>query len=128
MEYPPILLPTLTFISDLFFCKGNIIYKTKTLAKCKTPCSLQVPCSTMITNIKNTDKIMEYVHKCWLFTVNNGKFKIQCGGWKNGTFPKDMAGCLLGPLQAGLVLRDFFLCDIALMRLANFTPLLKFTC
>jgi hypothetical protein len=55
-----------------------------------------------------------------LFTVNNGKFKIQCGGWKkNGTFPKNMAECLVRPLQAGLVLHDFFLNDFDLMRLEN---------
>jgi hypothetical protein len=47
----------------------------------------------------------------------NSKFCVV--GGKNGTFPKDMTQCLVRPLQAGLVLRDFFLCDFALMRLEN---------
>jgi hypothetical protein len=62
----------------------------------------------MSNNIKNTDKIMEYVHSagCLQSIMANSKFSVV--GGKNGTFPKDMAGSLVRPLQAGLVLRDFF--------------------
>jgi hypothetical protein len=47
----------------------------------------------MSTNIKNTDKIMEYVHSagCLQSIMANSKFGVV--GGKNGTFPKDMAGC-----------------------------------
>ena len=73
----------------------------------------------MSTNIKNTDKIMQYVHSagCLQSMMANSKFCVV--GGKNGTLPKDMAGCLVRPLRAGLVLCDFFLCDFALTRPEN---------
>jgi hypothetical protein len=68
----------------------------------------------MSTSIKNTDKIMEYVHSasCLKSIMANSKFSVV--GRQYGIFPKDMAICLVRPLQAGLVLRDFFLYDFAL--------------
>jgi hypothetical protein len=109
MEYLPILLQTLTFISDLFFTgKGNINHtetdykrkqtvaillvaknefvrltctKQKLVPKCKTPRSLQLPCSTISTNIKNTDKIIQYVHSagCLQSIMANSKFCVVGG-------------------------------------------------
>jgi hypothetical protein len=75
----------------------------------------------MITNIKNTDEIMEYVHSagCLQSIMANSKFTVM--GEKNGTFPKDMARCLVRPLQAGFFLCVLFLCDFALCDLRIYT-------
>jgi hypothetical protein len=117
IDYKRKVMVTILLVAKNKFVR--LMYKTKTHANCTIPCSLQLPCSTLSTNVKNTDKIMKYIHSAgYLQSIMvNSKFSVVSG--KNATFPKNMAGYLVRPLQAGLVLCDFFLCDIALMRLEN---------
>jgi len=85
-------------------------------AKLHAHCSYHVP--QWVLTLKIQIKLWNTYSAGYLQSIiANSKFSVV--GGKNGTFPEDMAGCLVRPLQASLVLRELFLCDFALMRLEN---------